>query len=461
MRALASWALLSAVALGGFAFVLFGKTSGRKVFLPGTTSDGHYQIEGACETCHGDPFAPASSLQSACERCHGRELDTARDSHSRAKFTDPRNAQRAQRLDARRCVTCHREHWPEATSSMGLTLPVDYCYQCHSDVGQIRKSHANLDFASCANTGCHRFHDNRATYEDYLVAHAAEPDVLGNPLVPPLRAASPPPQPLLTVPADAAASEPAGKSAAPPSTSSLSTAERDAPNGHALPDAELEAWAASAHARARVNCSGCHAPRGAWTDAVSFEACGACHEDEKAGWLSGRHGMRASLGQPALTPALARAPMQPGAPHQVLSCSSCHSAHGLDRQMAAVLACQGCHADAHSRAYAASPHARTWAAEQNGSGPAGSGVSCATCHLPRVHTEDGRAFAQHNQNDNLRPPDKMIRSVCKDCHGLRFSIDALADPALIRDNFSAPPKAHVPSIDWALARAPSARSTGP
>ena len=467
MKALASWAVLSALALGGLAFVLFGKTNARQVFLPGKTSDGHYQIESACESCHGDPFAPASSLQSACERCHGHELEAAHDSHPLAKFSDPRNAQRTKQLDARRCVTCHREHWPEGTSSMGLTLPADYCHQCHSDVGRVRKSHANLDFSSCASTGCHRFHDNRATYEDALVAHAGEPDLLANAVLPAITASATTPTPVPSSDApssdaaasDAAASEPRASvaTALPP----LSAAERDAPLGHALPDAELEAWAASAHARARVNCNGCHAPSGAWTNSVSFEACGACHASEKAGWMSGRHGMRAGLGLPAMTTELSRTPMQPGAPHEALSCNSCHSAHGFDRQTAAVRACQGCHGDAHSQAYAGSPHARAWAAEQNGSAPAGSGVSCATCHLPRVHTEDGRARAQHNQNDNLRPRDKMIRSVCENCHGLRFSIDALADPRLVENNFSAPPHAHIPSIDWALARAQTPRSTRP
>ena len=37
-----------------------------------------------------------------------------------------------------------------------------------------------------------------------------------------------------------------------------------------------------------------------------------------------------------------------------------------------------------------------------------------------------RTLVQHNQNDGLQPNEKMIRPVCMSCHGLGFSIDALA-----------------------------------
>jgi mono/diheme cytochrome c family protein len=46
---------------------------------------------------------------------------------------------------------------------------------------------------------------------------------------------------------------------------------------------------------------------------------------------------------------------------------------------------------------------------------------------------------EHNQNDNLRPPDKLVRSVCLNCHGLGFSFDALSDPSLTRKNFQTKP----------------------
>jgi hypothetical protein len=104
-------------------------------------------------------------------------------------------------------------------------------------------------------------------------------------------------------------------------------------------------------------------------------------------------------------------------------------------------------------AYADSPHARALEAELAGEAPSGSGVSCATCHLPSVARASGLHGVEHDQNDNLRPREKMIRSVCLDCHGLAFAIDALADTHSIENNFARPPAWHVPSVDWALAHA--------
>ena len=84
-----------------------------------------------------------------------------------------------------------------------------------------------------------------------------------------------------------------------------------------------------------------------------------------------------------------------------------------------------------------------------------SGVSCATCHMPRkpVKYGDGEyIIVEHNQNDNLRPNEKMLRSVCMDCHGLGFAIDALADRKLIETNFSDKPSIHVESLDLVKQR---------
>ena len=38
------------------------------------------------------------------------------------------------------------------------------------------------------------------------------------------------------------------------------------------------------------------------------------------------------------------------------------------------------------------------------------------------------------------------------CHSLEFAIDALADPALIDNNFNGQPSAHIESIDMAIER---------
>jgi len=147
----------------------------RSIFAPGRMTSGHHQIELACEACHTTPFPTREGLQQACVRCHGDELTAAEDKHPLAKFTDPRNAELLERLDARQCVTCHVEHRPEITLAMGMTQPADVCVTCHRDVAVERPSHRGMQFDTCASSGCHHFHDDRALYEDFLLKHAAEP----------------------------------------------------------------------------------------------------------------------------------------------------------------------------------------------------------------------------------------------------------------------------------------------
>ena len=72
----------------------------------------------------------------------------------------------------------------------------------------------------------------------------------------------------------------------------------------------------------------------------------------------------------------------------------------------------------------------------------------------------GKIATSHNQNDNLRPNEKMIRSVCLDCHGLGFAIDALADADLVAGNFNRRPAVHIESIEWAARRAAVKRDAG-
>src|SRR5262249_20411965 len=97
-----------------------------------------------------------------------------------------------------------------------------------------------------------------------------------------------------------------------------------------------------------------------------------------------------------------------------------------------------------------------WRAELDGTARPGSGVSCATCHLPRVVERDlgrERVAAVHDQNRNLRPTTKMVRSVCMRCHGVGYSLDALADLELVNRNFDAEPAGHVATVDMVRARA--------
>jgi hypothetical protein len=425
--------LLSA-ALGGYYGAPFALPSAdKRALLPGRTSRGHHLVEAACSACH-TPFEGVSN--EACLRCHEASLTAAEDSHPTSKFVDPRNASRVAGLDARACVTCHREHAPERTREGGVTLPADFCAACHEGVARERPSHAGFSFDGCAATGCHRFHDNRALYEGFLARHLHEPEVLPSPRVP-LRT-PPRSRPLGRADADASA--------------------RDAPTDEIL----VRAWEGSAHARGGVSCTPCHDVQEpatgmiAWTDHPGDAACGACHAAETAGFAAGMHGMRAASGLPPLTPALSRLPMRPESRDVPLGCDACHAAHDYDTRRAAVEACLGCHDDRHSREYRASRHYLLWQRELAGSGAPGSGVSCATCHLPRVVVRThGTSVVrvEHDQNENLRPRDKMLRTVCLSCHGLGFSVDALADRDLVARSFNGRPSGHVESLDMAERRA--------
>jgi hypothetical protein len=448
------WGVLS-LGVGGYlvAGLLMKSAAGnpllqpaRTMFLPGKTSHGHYQIELACETCHASPFGGRDALQEACERCHGRELKDAVDKHPRSKFTDPRNAELLEKLDATQCVTCHVEHRPEITRTMGVTLAADFCAHCHQDIAKDRPSHKGMAFATCNSAGCHKFHDNRALYEDFLAKHIGEP---ANRQPMRLRARNF---------RDVAAQWPGYP------------ADRFPLRAQSAPDAPAELggsrgivddWLATAHARSGVNCSGCHkgekesAP--AWVKRPDHTVCATCHEPETKGYLAGKHGMRLAEKLTPMTPGRARQPMHAKARNNEMGCVSCHSAHRFDTKKAAVEACASCHRDGHTLAYERSPHYASWKKELAGEAPAGSGVSCASCHMPREEYRPPgesmkRTLVQHNQNDNLHPSEKMIRPVCMSCHGVGFSIDALADPALVANNFRGPPRAHVKSMDMVAQR---------
>ena len=75
--------------------------------------------------------------------------------------------------------------------------------------------------------------------------------------------------------------------------------------------------------------------------------------------------------------------------------------------------------------------------------------------MPRVNFDVNdwmsRIMVEHNQNATLSPNEKMIRPACLHCHGLGFSLDALADQALIENNFRGSPAVQVRSMELAEA----------
>lgn len=483
------WLVLTLVLLGVFVYVMFTEhdqgqhlpffSTAKTMLLPGETTHGHYQIELACSACH---TAMMGVKQDACLGCHQEELNAANDTHPAKKFNDPTNAQRLKLLDAQKCITCHREHVPQRTHPMGLSLPTDYCYHCHQDVMQQRPSHKDFAFNSCATAGCHNYHDNRALYENFLNKHRDQEDLLEMAVVslrselPAVKLRS---ELLRSELLDSASASSLGSGDAKPSkqlasSKQLTRSDADSPASVDTSDRLMEDWATTAHAAAGVNCNACHqVPAGTvdadeisghadpnaggdtaattWSNQVDHQRCGTCHENELAGFTAGRHGMRLASGLSPMTPAQARLPMKSGRAHESLNCSACHSGHRFDTQYAAVDACLSCHNDRHSLAYRSSSHFELWQSEMAGDGKRGTGVSCATCHMPVVKDDDGNVYVQHNQNDNLRPNEKMIRSVCGDCHGVAYSIDALADQDLIDRCFGGQPAVHIQSVDMVKA----------
>lgn len=477
------WIAFSLLLAGG-AFARLYLGGDRTTFLPGNTSGVHHQIELACETCHtSDDFenqaAIRKDINKTCVTCHKEELKAANDSHPIKKFKNPRMADYWDRVDARFCTSCHSEHQPEITLAGLVTLPGDFCVACHSqgdqDVRVNRPTHAGLEFDTCASAGCHNFHDNRALYEDFLVKHSGQEWLKQEPIHPVALLARERARPAEDEIANYLASLVA------PETAVGTIAD--------------EHWAASAHAAADVGCGGCHAPKAeteseieaAWIDAPGEEVCASCHKSEAKTFALGRHGMRRHpdiakpraakrmlknlgwkdppevviasienyLAEPSPAPMMstteARVPLLPEAHGQDVTCNTCHKPHEQDLTFAAVGACLSCHADDHSLAYKGSPHHTLWEAETAGLGPLGSGVTCATCHMPQSERK-GVATTNHNQNDTLRPNEKMIRPVCMECHSLEFSIDALADADLVQRNFPGTPDRHIESIDWAVSR---------
>ena len=476
--------IVSTLGIASVAMARLYVSGDRTDLMPGQTDGVHHQLEIACETCHTSPaFANQATVRKdinkTCVTCHKEELKAADDSHPIKKFTNPRMSAYWDKVDARFCTTCHSEHEPEITLAGLLTLPGDYCVACHSegeqDVRVNRPSHAELEFDTCASAGCHNFHDNRALYEDFLVKHAGEH--------------------WTSIPAV----HPAGVIAADrdrPDATEIQAylASLDAPQN--ARDAKIEDhWAASAHASAEVGCASCHAPKSEtaaeieanWIDVPGEEICATCHKGQAKTFALGRHGMRRhpeiakprkverqlkELGwkeppesviaaledylddpspAPEMSTAEARVTLKPDAHGETLTCMSCHGPHEQDLQFARVGACLGCHADEHSLSYETSPHHEISQAEIRGLSEPGTGVTCATCHMPGA-VRKGAVTTNHNQNDTLFPNEKMIRPVCMECHGLGFAIDALADPALVRNNFSGQPDRHIESIDWAVNR---------
>lgn len=443
------WFVLSLVLLTYYGRIIFFSEQKTELLI-GDSTYGHFQIEMECSACHTEGFGGQEVLQDACINCHSEELQLAQDSHPKKKFTDPRNVDRLAIVDARYCTSCHTEHKKEQAHEMGLTLPKDYCFHCHEEVFEERESHEGLSFDSCASSGCHNYHDNRALYESFLVKNSGGAwlksiedvsvvDVRG------------------LVDLD---NHP---------TNNLRAIERasEYPIVH-------EEWLLSSHGTAGVTCAGCHVKNkvenevnnksgqtnvesehdvfnqvSSWIEKPGIEQCQSCHVGETETYMNGRHGMRLVYGLSGVTPQDSDHAFIPTSLNTEHSCLACHAPHNFDVKKSGVETCLSCHNDGHSAAYLDSPHGKSYLSDPKSL----NSVTCATCHMPIINYDlNGKNvnIVNHNQNENLRPNEKMIRPVCMGCHNLEFSIDALADKDLIKKNFSGKPTTHIPSIDWAI-----------
>ena len=450
-----TWIFGSLAGSAILAQVLFNGDD-KTVYMPGPLSDGHHQLAGSCDSCHTDAFGGGEVLQQSCVDCHGDVREKPFDTHPKAKFADPRNADLLSTIDATRCTTCHVEHQPEFTLTNGLTQPKDFCFHCHESIAEERPSHEGMGYETCASAGCHNYHDNRALYTDFLVKRIDDPANLREQTVPSKEFIDMLDM-LITYPREQYPVQ------------SLTLEDVDAP-AHAELDMQiLDEWEASGHAGTGANCSACHMDTtiesnnadksgdsaATWTDHPQSDSCGSCHEIETKTFLQGQHGMKLQANLSPMTPASARLPMQEDAAHKELTCNSCHGAHAYDVVNAAVQSCLGCHADEHTLAYEKSKHYELWLAEVEGNAEPGSGVSCATCHMPRVSMDvddyNSRIVVDHNQSASLAPNSKMLRPACLECHGMSFSLNALADQTLITNNFQGLPINSVESMDMARA----------
>lgn len=420
MKSLHLWAfvLISVALATGLSYSLNKK---QVIFQTGPLSYAHHQLENDCSSCHSRAWSGAEAIEQKCKDCHQAELAEVDDAHNRKKFADPRNAEQLTLVDATRCLTCHKEHVPALTRAGFVTQPVDFCIACHQDIPLERPTHKDAAADSCGNSGCHNYHDNTTLYESFLAAHQHDLATALN-----------------------ARRIARTSHRAEPLTADLSFWRIEVQQSGIFQQALLE-WQQSEHFFGHANCQDCHQSKDSW--AVPDRICTDCHQRAGEQFQAGHHGMRLQIKLPPINVIDAQLPMADNVEMQALGCQSCHKPHLQRADFSEADSCLACHRDQHSANWEKSKHAQIWRDKPD------LGASCATCHLPRVASKGGSgSFVNHNQSHNLRPSDKMLKTVCLQCHGLEYALSALAENELIQDNFSRPASGGHPSMEWVRER---------
>ena len=75
-------------------------------------------------------------------------------------------------------------------------------------------------------------------------------------------------------------------------------------------------------------------------------------------------------------------------------------------------------------------------------------------HATQVSDVGGEIIVSvnHNQNANLQPNERMVRTTCLNCHGLEYSLNSLADPHVIDHGVQGRPSVQIQSLDWVRDR---------
>lgn len=433
LKKVSLWALWIAltVIIGAYTLMpLVGESAVESLYAPQAVGDSHHQLAQDCEICH-QPFQGIKTQ--TCTNCHEDMINNPQYSHTEEKMADKPHAELGDS-----CSNCHIMHSENDVDNMMLVVKQPFCQECHQDlVKQEEHHHHQLTFDSCQN--CHVYHDNRAFNAKFVNQHRRVGNLRDEPVV--------------------AAKDQLKRyqEQSRYAVRTLTAADQDAPQQITVEEGIVAEWAASPHAKAGVNCSFCHdkAQSGDWNETPTYQTCQECHGPETEGYLASRHGTRDKHGLDPLPTGEAKLSMLEHASARDSDCFACHNDHSFDSKDAQVDGCLECHNDQHSLAYKNSLHYTAWKDEHANPGSeeyANKGVSCATCHFPREQLsikEQNYTLVQHNVSRDLRPNHKMIQPVCNQCHGLKFTMRALNDDALIENNFSeSPPSSQVPLLKF-------------